>query len=589
MSLLDRLRETFAGPLTPQDRPAWARARTLEDLGELTAQWLEGRIQSQPGYYGPCDVDEELAPGLTDTLIALNRAGFLTNNSQAGSAEYGQQAAVIGFASPAVAERLARGLDGTEYRYTTLSARRPFQRADGDPAAQFNWHASGRGISGMYFGLHRQALDALRDAKQLTIYDPQIGRNTLWAALSAATRQPEQETTTVPSYFDLTTEQQRLYDIVLTVAGEDGEDTREVLRRCDGSPEDKATVADLLGGKGAGDEFRAVPADDRVKEINLARTIAVYEDEGYNLADPQARDAGLRITADGDNEPRGYQDADHLRHLADRCERGADELTYEAEHAAEMLGEGGYGLDPKEWAANKQAAAAAAREYAAGLRAEADGLAEGQRPSEERIAQAEKVAAAAELGGILIDGRRAAANARTYSDAERQANLDAAADKAAAVEGSGMFGHVAETIDGVEQVPFWQLGAATSDSADQSTHDQDTNTATGCADAEQPAPSGWNVGAYAGAGETVTVDGDVNASQGAISGATGGGTGGRGTSGWADDAGPTGGGGFVAGVVADDSSRVNVGGQVTAQQVNHYGGSQAAPTRASGADDCDGF
>ena len=38
------------------DRKLWAAARTLADLGELTARWLEGRIASQPGYaanYGP--------------------------------------------------------------------------------------------------------------------------------------------------------------------------------------------------------------------------------------------------------------------------------------------------------------------------------------------------------------------------------------------------------------------------------------------------------------------------------------------------------------------------------------------------------
>jgi hypothetical protein len=96
----------YGGTLTPDDRPRWAAARTLADLGELTAQWLEGRIDSQPGYYGRVDVDEDKVPGLTETLILLNRAGFLTNGSQAGfdgkgfdNARWQQLAAVTGFAS----------------------------------------------------------------------------------------------------------------------------------------------------------------------------------------------------------------------------------------------------------------------------------------------------------------------------------------------------------------------------------------------------------------------------------------------------------------------------------------------------------
>lgn len=37
------------------------------------------------------------------------------------------------------------------------------------------------------------------------------------------------------------------------------------------------------------------PSDGRVRDINLARTYAVYEDEGRNIADPRVRDAGLRV------------------------------------------------------------------------------------------------------------------------------------------------------------------------------------------------------------------------------------------------------------------------------------------------------
>ncbi len=52
---------------------------------------------------------------------------------------------------------------------------------------------------------------------------------------------------------ELTAAQRRLYDEVMADAS--GRDLREVLRAASGSPEDKATVAEALGGPGAGVEF----------------------------------------------------------------------------------------------------------------------------------------------------------------------------------------------------------------------------------------------------------------------------------------------------------------------------------------------
>jgi hypothetical protein len=152
---------------------------------------------------------------------------------------------------------------------------------------------------------------------------------------------------------------------------------------------------------------------------------------------------------------------EHLLHLADRCDAGADQLTYKAEHAAEVLAGRGYPqADPQAWAVRKTAAAAAARRYAQGLRAEAAGMRVGDRPTEARVREAEKVADAANLGGILIDGSRlseAAAN-QAWSHAERRAIEEHQRAETTAIEGSGLFEHVAEAINGVEQVPFWQLG-----------------------------------------------------------------------------------------------------------------------------------
>lgn len=182
-----------------------------------------------------------------------------------------------------------------------------------------------------------------------------------------------------------------------------------------------------------------------------------------------------------------YRNREHLNRLADRCETGAAQLAHEAENAAEVLATraGGDQHDPQEWAARKQAAAEAARQYAKDLRAEAASLGDHERPSETRIREAEKVAQAAELGGILIDGRpmaERAAQSGTEFDTERkswEAGEHPAQQKAREIEATGAFEHVAETINGRRQVPFWQLGhvnqaqdtAASASVADDGTED----------------------------------------------------------------------------------------------------------------------
>ncbi|MEU4239519.1 hypothetical protein [Actinoplanes sp. NPDC026619] len=168
--------------------------------------------------------------------------------------------------------------------------------------------------------------------------------------------------------------------------------------------------------------------------------------------------------------------SDTYEALARRCETGAEQLKYEAEHAAEILPTraGGDRLDPQQWAAQKLTAAQAALDYAAGLRAEAAEHGPLARMEPDRLAQADKVALAANLGGILIDGR---------GPAERQAQSDSVFDenhrkaweageypaqiKAAEIEATGRFTHVAETIDGIEQEAFWQLGGTADESTDQ--------------------------------------------------------------------------------------------------------------------------
>jgi hypothetical protein len=188
MSSLTRLAARIAavlgvGGLTAADRPRWAEARTRHDLGELTAEWLEGRIASQPGYDGPVDVDEHLAPGLTDSLAALNRAGFLTTTSQAGSTAHGQQATVTGFAGPDVARRLADAAEQAGLECAVVEVRRPLHRRHSAGDAQVSGHFTPREIADMFPGVRADAVESLAAAKQVTLYDPQIGRNQMWPLL----------------------------------------------------------------------------------------------------------------------------------------------------------------------------------------------------------------------------------------------------------------------------------------------------------------------------------------------------------------------------------------------------------------------
>lgn len=182
------------GPLTRADRKRWEQARTLDDLGELTALWLEGRIDSQPGYFGRVDVDEDDAPGLTAALVACNRAGYVTESSQAGHAGYvgvgaatfTQLAAVDGFASPETARRMQIGLR----RYTVVAA--PVRRRPGRRTA-VTWCEDGpftffggmpaEAVEFQFDGCSREALAAVRRAWQVTVVDPEPGRNTLWRDL----------------------------------------------------------------------------------------------------------------------------------------------------------------------------------------------------------------------------------------------------------------------------------------------------------------------------------------------------------------------------------------------------------------------
>lgn len=108
----------------------WHDARSIGDLGEAMAWWLEGHVAARPGYAQgePSRPDEETAH-LVPVLARLNRNGYVTTDSQPGEdvtaadgRPWVQRAAVQGWISAGnplldriVREARAAGLVVTAY------------------------------------------------------------------------------------------------------------------------------------------------------------------------------------------------------------------------------------------------------------------------------------------------------------------------------------------------------------------------------------------------------------------------------------------------------------------------------------------
>jgi hypothetical protein len=91
------------------DREVWRQAASLPAAGELTARWLEGTSEYQPGTLAP-RFDDETLP-IAGQLAELNRNGLFTKESQPGVgpvAGHAQREYVTGFCSAATAARLLR-------------------------------------------------------------------------------------------------------------------------------------------------------------------------------------------------------------------------------------------------------------------------------------------------------------------------------------------------------------------------------------------------------------------------------------------------------------------------------------------------
>ena len=190
------LLERLTHRMSRADAHLWESATTLPELGELTAQWLEGRIASQPDYapgYGPDPETEDLIPVLT----AANRAGYVTIGSQPGEdctgydgAHWRQRAAVEGFADDRTLERLWAWM-ATAAPEVTVTWSKPtawsvsVTEREGRRYTGFGTVMSAAQIEDAYAECSPPAIAALQEAWQVTIVDPEWGRNDrLWLALA---------------------------------------------------------------------------------------------------------------------------------------------------------------------------------------------------------------------------------------------------------------------------------------------------------------------------------------------------------------------------------------------------------------------
>lgn len=180
----------------------WRDARSIADLGQNMAGWLKGEVPSWPGYLGSEFGEEETdgARHLVPTLIAANRAGFVTTCSQPGSDEvvdgvrWHQRAWVEGVVhdrSPLLGRLLK--LQGQGFTVVRGWPKRQIVLTEVDGrhlTAIGGWKMRRNDIHTTWRGIGRQALREVRQhGAAIHIIDTAWGRDDrLWPALMGAVR-----------------------------------------------------------------------------------------------------------------------------------------------------------------------------------------------------------------------------------------------------------------------------------------------------------------------------------------------------------------------------------------------------------------
>lgn len=193
--------------MSRSDRRRWRAARTISDLGELMALWLEGKIASRPGYQRRSGPDDETAH-LVPTLAALCRAGYVTTQSQPGFTGTGgdglwweQRAAVeLVVTDPTLFHRLVdaaytAGLIAriNDYRAGGGVQEQPVVTTtrDGEAVSSFGGRITRRDMAVQWPGLNRDLYHEVATGTYVSITAPEYGTpgERLWAVLDFLTGQ----------------------------------------------------------------------------------------------------------------------------------------------------------------------------------------------------------------------------------------------------------------------------------------------------------------------------------------------------------------------------------------------------------------
>lgn len=173
-------------------RAHWREATSLKDLGELMAQWLEGKITYQPAYFAHIPAAE--TGDLVDVLATVNRAGLLTTFSQPGLpfvGGSGQRASIDGFGTRDTIGRLQRLTLGTDLILIAFApgcesgGQVPVTVMGGGECTWLGLPLDAADIDDYYQeDLSDRALQAVRSAWQVNLIDPVWGRDDLlWDTL----------------------------------------------------------------------------------------------------------------------------------------------------------------------------------------------------------------------------------------------------------------------------------------------------------------------------------------------------------------------------------------------------------------------
>ncbi|GAA3267910.1 DUF6919 domain-containing protein [Streptomyces lavendulae] len=177
----------------------WRDAGTIAEIGQVMARWLTGEVRGWSGHGDGVDPETR---HLLPTLVALNRAGVVTTNSQPGEVGTGYDgahwrqkafAAVIVDDRSPLLDRLIRSanssgltvLRGNRYPGLTVLTDR-----NGEPQMALAGSVPRNHLAREWSCLGSQGLKELRDhGAVLHVVDPVWGRDDrLWPALTSAIR-----------------------------------------------------------------------------------------------------------------------------------------------------------------------------------------------------------------------------------------------------------------------------------------------------------------------------------------------------------------------------------------------------------------